>query len=103
MVLLEARVMDSTHLELSRPSAASRGRTVLVSVAEPAEQDAERRQWLANSVASLQAAYGDSEPEYTPAIGEIAARRRARLLRRLSKHLTADLDRSPNKPAGGAA
>ena len=68
MVLVEARVMDSTHLELSRPIAASRGRTVFVSVAEPAERDAERRQWLAGSVASLQAAYGDSEPEYTAAM-----------------------------------
>ena len=68
MMLLKARVMDSTHLELSRPIATARGRTVLVSVAEPAEQDAERRQWLANSAASLQAAYGDSEPEYTPAM-----------------------------------
>ena len=68
MVLLEARVLDSTHLELSRPIAAGRGRTVLVSVAEPAEQDAERRQWFAASAASLQAGYGDSEPEYTLAM-----------------------------------
>lgn len=68
MVLLEARVLDSTHLELARPIEASRGRTVLVSVAEPAEQDAERRQWLGSSAASLQAAYGDSEPDYTPAM-----------------------------------
>ena len=68
MVLLEARVMDSTHLELSKPITASQGRMVLVSVAEPAEQDAERRQWLANSAASLRGAYGDSEPEYTSAM-----------------------------------
>ena len=68
MVLREARVLDSTHLELSSPIAGIRGRTVLVSVAEPAEQDAERRQWLAGSAASLQAAYGESEPEYTPAM-----------------------------------
>ena len=33
------------------------------------------------------------------AIGAITAGRRARLLRRLSKHLTADLDKCPNKPA----
>ena len=68
MVLVEARVMDPTHLELSRPIAAGRGRTVFVSVAESAEKDADRQQWLANSASSLQAAYGDSEPEYTPAM-----------------------------------
>ena len=68
MVLIEARVMDSTHLELSRPIAAGQGRTVVVSVAEPAEKDMDRRQWLVKSAASLQAAYGASEPEYTPAM-----------------------------------
>ena len=68
MVLVEAKVMDSTHLELSRPIKTTRGRTVLVSVADPTEKDAERRQWLAGSAASLQTAYGDSEPEYAPSM-----------------------------------
>lgn len=65
MVLIEARVLDSTHLELSKPIAAPQGGTVLVSVAERVEKDADRQQWLAASAASLQAAYGESEPDYT--------------------------------------
>lgn len=68
MVLVEAKVMDSTHLELSRPIKASRGGTVFVSVAETADQDADRQQWLAQSAASLSAAYGDSEPDYSSAM-----------------------------------
>ena len=64
MVLVEAKVMDSTHLELSKPIAARRGLTVFISVAESAERDEERQEWLATSALSLQAAYGDSEPDY---------------------------------------
>ena len=68
MVLVEAKVVDSTHLELSRPIAARQGLTVFVSVAEPREKDAERQQWLAASASSLQAAYGESEPDYSPSM-----------------------------------
>ncbi|MGO8703245.1 MAG: hypothetical protein ACLQVA_05455 [Candidatus Brocadiia bacterium] len=64
MVLVEAKVLDSTHLELSKPIAAAQGRTVLVSVAERGEKDVDRQQWLAASAAALQAAYGESEPDY---------------------------------------
>ena len=66
MVLVEAKVVDATHLELSKPIAARRGRTVFVSIAESVEKDAERQQWLAAAAASLQAAYGESEPDYSP-------------------------------------
>jgi len=64
MLLVEARVLDSTHLELSSPITVNRGRTVLVALTESAEQDAERRQWLEGAAACLEAAYGDSEPDY---------------------------------------
>lgn len=64
MELFEAKVMDSTHLELSRPITAGRGRKVLVTVSVVDDTDEERRQWGAVSAASLQAAYGDSEPDY---------------------------------------
>ena len=64
MVLVKAKVLDSTHLELSKPIAARKGLTVLVSIAESGDKDAERQQWLAASVASLHAAYGESEPDY---------------------------------------
>ncbi len=65
MVLVEAKVVDSTHLELSKPIAARQGLTVFVSVVESGQKDAERQQWLAASAASLQAAYGESEPDYS--------------------------------------
>jgi hypothetical protein len=68
MVLIEAKVVDSTHLELSKPITANRGKTVFVAVAEFSEKDVERQQWLARSAAALQAAYGASEPDYTPAM-----------------------------------
>ena len=64
MVLVKATVVDSTHLELSEPIAARKGLTVLVSVADPGDKDAERQQWLAASAESLGAAYGESEPDY---------------------------------------
>jgi hypothetical protein len=64
LALVEAKVVDSTHLELSKPIDTPRGRTVLVSVAESDEEDLERRGWLDSSTASLQSAYIESEPEY---------------------------------------
>ena len=68
MVLVQARVLDATHLELSSPITVNRGRTVLVAVAESDEQDAERRQWLEGSAVCLEAAYGDFEPDYPAAM-----------------------------------
>ena len=68
MVLVEAKVMDSTHLELSRPISFGRGKMILVAMTESGEQDGDRQQWIDGSAASLQAAYGDSEPNYTPAM-----------------------------------
>lgn len=68
MVLVQAKVLDPTHLELAKPIPAGRGGNVFVVVAESADADAERQQWLESSAASLQGAYGDSEPEYTPSM-----------------------------------
>ena len=68
MVMIKAKVIDATHLELSRPIAAPEGGTVLVSVAGSDEENDERLQWLAISAEALQSAYGDSEPAYTPSM-----------------------------------
>ncbi len=65
MVLVKAKVVDSTHPELSKPIATHNGLTVLISVAESGDEDAERQQWLTASTASLRSAYGDSEPDYS--------------------------------------
>jgi hypothetical protein len=68
MLLLEAKVVDSTHLELSRPIALPRNKTVVVAVGEPTERDSERWQWVEGGSSGLEAAYGDEEPEYKPAM-----------------------------------
>jgi len=66
MVLVQAKVVDATHLELAEPIAGPLGRKVLVSVAESTGEDTDREQWLRVSVEGLRSAYGDSEPEYSP-------------------------------------
>ena len=66
MVVLEARVLDATHLELTRPISTPSGGKVLVSLTEPGDTDDEHTAWLAASARSLAAAYGESEPEYIP-------------------------------------
>jgi hypothetical protein len=65
MVIVEARVLDATHLELAKPISSPAGGTVLVSLAEPADSDTERAAWLAASAQGLDGAYEDSEPEYS--------------------------------------
>lgn len=65
MILVEAKVIDSTHLELSKPIAEREGRILIVSVAEAADMDIERKQWLDASNNALQMAYGDTEPDYS--------------------------------------
>ncbi len=68
MVIVQARVMDPTHLELARPIATGRGGNVFVVVTESRDADAERQQWLDGSSESLRNAYSDAEPEYTPSM-----------------------------------
>ena len=68
MVVVEAEVIDSTHLRLSKAIAVGRGRRLIVSLAESTERDVERWQWITGGMAGLEAAYGDTEPKYTPAM-----------------------------------
>jgi hypothetical protein len=65
MIVVEARVMDATHLELTQPIDTPPGGKVLVSVLDPAQGDGERDGWLSLSLGAIASAYGDSEPEYT--------------------------------------
>lgn len=64
MVFIEAKVVDATHLELTRPLPAGNGRTVLVVVSDAKEPDPERDEWVTASADALGATYGDAEPEY---------------------------------------
>jgi hypothetical protein len=65
MIVVEARVMDATHLELKQPIDTPSGGKVVVSVVDPAKGDTERDEWLSLSLGMLASSYGDSEPEYT--------------------------------------
>ena len=65
MTVLEARMVDATHLELSEPVDLPPGRKLVVSVVAADEDFDERRQWSTVSEASLQTAYSDSEPDYS--------------------------------------
>jgi len=65
MIVVEARVMDPTHLELTQPIDMPPGGKVVVSVLDLAQGDREREEWLAFSLGTITSAYGDSEPEYT--------------------------------------
>ncbi len=64
MDTLEARVVDSTHLELSEPIDTPSGSRIVVSLADRKELE-DRELWLAASSQGLESAYGDDEPEYT--------------------------------------
>ena len=64
MVFVEAKVIDSTHLELSKPIETPHGHKVIVSVAEPTGEGEERGDWFYLAAQGLQSAYGVSEPEY---------------------------------------
>ncbi len=68
MVLVQANVLDSTHLELATPIRTGRGGKVFVVITDPAIVDSERKQWLDGASEMLRNAYGDSEPEYTPSM-----------------------------------
>ncbi len=68
MFQVEAKVLDSTHLELAEPIRSRRGQTVLVSVVEAVQDRTEREAWMAASAAGLQGAYGDTEPDYSPSM-----------------------------------
>ncbi len=65
MVVVEARILDPTHLELATPVRVPPGGIVLISLAEPGDQDEERAKWSALSAASLANAYSECEPDYS--------------------------------------
>lgn len=66
MSVIEAKVMDPTHLELSRPLDADLGARIFVVVSESpqAEASTEQHEWLEVSTDGLRAAYGEEEPDY---------------------------------------
>ncbi|MCG3199965.1 MAG: glycosyl hydrolase family 31 [Candidatus Omnitrophica bacterium] len=64
MVLIQAKVVDPTHLELVEPLVGHEGHVVLIAVADPSGEDEDREDWFGFSADSLRMAYSDTEPEY---------------------------------------
>jgi hypothetical protein len=63
MQVIEAQVMDATHLELTSPIQVPRGSKVVISIVTP-EIDKEHKEWIEMSLQRLQSAYGPDEPDY---------------------------------------
>jgi len=68
MLVVSAKIIDATHLELAKPITVSYGKAVRVFIADAAKGDNEDKEWPALSLEGLQSAYGDSEPEYSTAM-----------------------------------
>ncbi len=64
MRIIEAQVLDATHLELTRPIQVPRGSKILISITAP-ESDKEHKEWVEMSLQYLQSAYGPDEPDYS--------------------------------------
>ena len=64
MQVMEAQVVDATHLELTRPIQVPCGARVLVSIAT-ADVDKEHAEWVQMSRHQIRSAYGPDEPEYS--------------------------------------
>ncbi|MFZ2957486.1 MAG: hypothetical protein WA705_11395 [Candidatus Ozemobacteraceae bacterium] len=64
MQIIEAHVVDATHLELMLPIQVPSGARVLVSIATP-EADKEHGEWVKMSLQRLQSAYDPDEPDYS--------------------------------------
>ena len=64
MVVVEASVMDPTHLELSHPIDLPPGSKVVVSVMDSNPVTNDHDPWTSLALGGLAGAYGANEPEY---------------------------------------
>ena len=64
MRYVQAKVVDSTHLELSKPINIPAGREVKISVLSQELLEQERKEWEKISLQGISDAYAESEPEY---------------------------------------
>ena len=67
MQFIEAQVLDAQHLKLSQRLAIPPGSKVFITITPPEELAAEHEARAARSAQGLAGAYGDQEPEYSPA------------------------------------
>lgn len=60
---------DGSAIRLDEPFELPEGAQLIVTVLEPVPPETERKGWIALGARGLARAYGDSEPEYSPAQG----------------------------------
>jgi hypothetical protein len=65
MEVIEAHVLDSTHLELAHPVQAMAGEKVWVAIGSSQGVAEEHHDWVQMSMQKLSSAYGPDEPEYS--------------------------------------
>lgn len=58
---IQAEIEDSTHLKLRQPLDAKVGSVIVLEIIDPSERD----EFAAGSVALLERAYGEEEPDYS--------------------------------------
>jgi len=64
MGYVQARVVDSTHLELFKPIDVTPGKNIEISVISQDLYDQERNEWTTISSRGISSAYGESDPDY---------------------------------------
>ena len=64
-MVVHARVIDATHLELEAPIHAQQGDFLVLSLTSHREVDPYRASWIALSARGLAEAYGEDEPDYS--------------------------------------
>jgi hypothetical protein len=65
MIAVQARVVDSTHLELAQPIVAPTGGRIVVFVPDSTNGEDEHEAWARFAISNLASAYGEDKPEYT--------------------------------------
>ena len=67
MEMIEAQVLDAQHLKLSKRLDIPTGSKIFITITPPKDLAAEHEAWALLSSQGLAKAYGDDEPEYSPA------------------------------------
>ncbi len=64
-MVVHARVIDATHLELEEPIHAQQGDSLVLSLTTNRDVNSDRASWIALSASGLAEAYGEDEPDYS--------------------------------------
>jgi hypothetical protein len=67
MKILEAQVLDAQHLKLSQSLTIPPGSKIFITITQEEDLAGEPEAWARLSAQGLAGAYGEQEPEYSPA------------------------------------